>query len=290
LCSDAVTNSLLYSNRAHVNLLLGNFRNAMLDGQDAAKADPTNVKAYYRAAKGALGLSKYDDCRSLCTQGLKLDPGNMDLQTTLKAAKEHSIAEAQRAMELAQQAQQARAPATALADILLAKPWQIGCPQFTVGTRKPRVDKAGDVYWPVLLFYPEAGMGSDTVEDWKECDAFEAHLDVMFGPKAPPLEWDAHGAYARQHIQVYYLSYAAEPLKREELIEALYGGWPEKKDQGPARYGEKAARWIRVEEGWTLGEVLRREDHVVPGVPVFFVLSAKTPFKESFLEGDIPLL
>lgn len=36
--------SVLFSNRAHVNLLLGNYRRALTDSQDAIKLSPANVK------------------------------------------------------------------------------------------------------------------------------------------------------------------------------------------------------------------------------------------------------
>lgn len=112
----------------------------------------------------------------------------------------------------------------------------------------------------------------------------------MFGPEAPPLEWDARGQYGRGAVQLYYLSHAATPLTREELTEALFGSWPEKEEAGPQRYGPRAAGWVRVREAWTLGQALAREDHVIPGIPVFFVLAAGSDFRERFLEGDLPLL
>lgn len=36
--------SILFSNRAHVNLLLGNYRRALMDAEEAIKLCPTNVK------------------------------------------------------------------------------------------------------------------------------------------------------------------------------------------------------------------------------------------------------
>lgn len=36
--------SVLFSNRAHVNLLLGNYRRALMDAEEAIKLLPTNVK------------------------------------------------------------------------------------------------------------------------------------------------------------------------------------------------------------------------------------------------------
>lgn len=37
-------NSILFANRAHVNLLLGNYRRALTDAHEAIKLCPTNVK------------------------------------------------------------------------------------------------------------------------------------------------------------------------------------------------------------------------------------------------------
>lgn len=39
-------NSIIYANRAHVNLLLGNYRRALIDAQEAMKMCPTNVKVF----------------------------------------------------------------------------------------------------------------------------------------------------------------------------------------------------------------------------------------------------
>lgn len=41
--SDSET-SILFSNRAHVNLLLGNLRRALIDANDAIKLLPSNIK------------------------------------------------------------------------------------------------------------------------------------------------------------------------------------------------------------------------------------------------------
>lgn len=44
--SDSET-SLLFSNRAHVNLLLGNYRRALTDSEEALKLSPTNIKVSF---------------------------------------------------------------------------------------------------------------------------------------------------------------------------------------------------------------------------------------------------
>jgi tetratricopeptide (TPR) repeat protein len=42
--ANALHNSVLYGNRAQVNLLLGNYRRAINDAEDAIKLNPANVK------------------------------------------------------------------------------------------------------------------------------------------------------------------------------------------------------------------------------------------------------
>lgn len=287
-CADAALHATLLSNRAHVNLLLGNFRNALLDAQDALRFDPGNVKAHYRAAKAALSLRQYDTCRKLATAGLAAVPDAPEIAALLgEADARQAETDAAEAAETARQ-HAMRAPARALADALLSRGWAIGRPQFGVGDRKPTLE-GNEVRWPVLFFYPEASMTSDAVEDFGEHDPIGAHLDLMYGPEAPPLEWDVERSYGREAIEVYYLSHAARPIGREALTEALHGGWPRVAEEGPERYGPRAAGWVRVDEGWTLGEMLAREDHVAPGIPVMFVLAKGTPFRVRFLEGEVPL-
>lgn len=99
------------------------------------------------------------------------------------------------------------------------------------------------MHWPVLLFYPEASMQHDAIEDVHEEDTFREHLDVMFGPEAPGLEWDAEGAYGRNRLEVYYLSHGATGMGRDALAEALHGGWPAVVEEGPNRYAGEGLFW-----------------------------------------------
>ncbi|KAI8105509.1 hypothetical protein M9434_000094 [Picochlorum sp. BPE23] len=286
---DRPLKSVVYSNRAHVNLLLGNYRNALLDAKDAILYDERNIKAYYRAAKAAAAISLWEECRSFCAKGLELDPENEGIAKILQGSvaeeekrRKAAAAEAARQYEL-------KKPAAEMASVLESRGWKIGRPQFGIDSRKPRIED-GEVRWPVLFFYPEGGMQSDAIEDFGEHDTFKDHLDVMFGADAPPLAWDTDATYTRDSIEIYYLSHAAKPIARNDLIEALFGGWPSVADQGPERYGPQGATWIRVKTVHTLGQVISRDDHVIPGVPVFFILSKTTPFKNDFLEGNMPLL
>ncbi len=86
------------------------------------------------------------------------------------------------------------------------------------GDRKPAVDEEGLVHWPVMFVYPET-MQTDAVEDFVEADSLQQHLDAMFSPDAPPLDWDDEHQYTRDRLRLYYLSHAARPLPLEQLTE-----------------------------------------------------------------------
>ena len=41
----------------------------------------------------------------------------------------------------------------------------------------------------------------------------------MFGPDAPPLEWDSERQYTRSSLEIYYFSHAAKALPLDKLTE-----------------------------------------------------------------------
>ena len=263
-----------------------------MDSVAAGVADPGNGKAHYRAARAAARLGDWAAAASAVERGLAAVPGDADflkLQASLatqQAAREEAAAAAAAA------AAASRAPARELAALVASRGVAVGLPQFTaaVGARRPWVEHPGGVlHWPVLFAYPEAGPGAapDVVEAVPETDALAPHLDAAFAPDAPPLPWDDDRAYTRDRVELYYLSYATQPLSLPDLAEALHGGWPDGvRATPPERYGPRAASWVRVEdEGQPLGALLARPDMVVPGVPVFFVLSRGTAFRERWLEA-----
>lgn len=111
----------------------------------------------------------------------------------------------------------------------------------------------------------------------------------MFGPDAPPLPWDDGGEYSRARVRLYYLSRAGAPLTGRQLEDAMAGRWPEGLEEGadgaggPRRYGPGAAKWAPVREGESLREVLLAEDHVVPGIPLFWVVAEGSEYAARFL-------
>lgn len=283
---DMNLNSVLYANRAQAELSLGNRRNAMRDALRAVQLNPDNMKARFRAAKAALQLKLFREATTICHDGLMHQPDFPELSALLETIEPQMEKEERRIRELAEKRDAVRAPSRAFASLLMSRGWKIGRPQISIGSRKPVLE--GDaVLWPVMLWYPEA-MQHDTIEAFHEQHCLADHLDVMFGPTAPPLQWDDSGDYTRQRIQLYYLSYAAQAITEDELSEFLHGGWPDpqSEEEGPSRYGQKAASWVQVPESLSLAEVLAREDYVVPGIPVFFVVPEGSVYKDRFLNDD----
>ncbi|KAI8468871.1 MAG: hypothetical protein J3K34DRAFT_454284 [Monoraphidium minutum] len=285
--SEAGVVAALHNNRAHVHSMLGNWRSALEDALAARALAPGNVKAAYRAARAAAKLGRLEQAERLVEGGLALDAANADLVALKRDLAPARAAAEERARREAEAEERTLGPARALAAALGARGYQLTRPQVSVGSRRPYADEDGAVHWPVLLMYPET-MQQDVVEDWCDEDVVADHLDVMFGEDAPPLPWDAAGEYSRGRVELYYLGNAGAPLTSDQLVAAMAGRWPEGADAdaaGPSRYGPRAAQWERVDEGSSLREVLTRPGHVVPGVPLFWVLAKGTDFRQRFLEN-----
>lgn len=71
-------------------------------------------------------------------------------------------------------------------------------------------------------------------------------------------------------------------------MQALHGNWPEAQHgAGPKRYGDKASCWVLVEQQKSLKEVLLQPDHVVPGLPLFWVVAKGTDYRQRFLAEEL---
>eukprot|EP00798_Chlamydomonas_sp_ICE-L_P019966 gene19966-26676_t len=285
-CSDMKINSQLFSNRSHVQGLLCNWGKSLDDALIAQKADASNIKSYFRGAKAAMKLKRWERSLHQCEEGKKLDPEAPEWDKLLKecAVEKAKDDEKERKLKAGQEAQ--LAPARALVEAISREGVKMTGPQITLPDRsRPFLGEAGELHWPVVLMYPGGGMQQDVVQDFCMDECFADHLDVMFADDAPPLEFDTRKEYSRQRVEVYYLSYAGKVLNNDQLLQAMQGRWPEDfTDSGPTRFGEKASKWKRVEEALTLGEVMQRPDYVCPGLPVFFVVAADTVYRKRFLD------
>ncbi|KAL2608295.1 hypothetical protein R1flu_026868 [Riccia fluitans] len=272
---DAGMNSVLYGNRAQVNLLLGNYRRAVDDADEAIKLNPSNVKAYYRGAKAALALKLWPKVAELSSEGLKLEPANKELQDMGKQAEQKQAVEA----EAKRRALEIKSKAEALVSALENRSIQVGQSRYKehMGHRRPVLDSSGILHWPVLLLYGEV------------------MITYMFGRNAPPLSWDTSNAYKRDCIELYYRTNIGPVLRKKQLLKSLMEGEVglegldldgDGEDTGDSETRE--SRWVKVQERMTLNEVLSQANHIIPGIPVFFVVATGTSFRDKFLKEWSP--
>ena len=293
--------SVLFANRAHVNLLLGNHRRALDDAEQAVRLSPSNLKAHYRAAKAALALDQLPQAASFCRRGLEQDPANEELKKFLAQVEAQ---QRERDLKRAKVAQ-AISAAKDLAAAIEKRGLRLGkaAYQELTGVKKPKLDEQGVLHWSVLLLYPEV-MSSDFIEDFPETDMFSDHLDLMFSESSPPLPWDENHAYTRDAIELYCQAGDGTPFSRSELLKYLLegtvdsGSLPESLDGEDGEHGTvkgstaisssqgSSGKWIKVREGKTLQEALQHKDYIIPAVPVFFVVSRKSAFYSKFKAGN----
>lgn len=282
--------SILYANRAHVNLLLGNYRHALTDAEEAIKLCSTNVKAYYRAAKAAFFLNMLTEAASFCRFGLEQSPSNEQLkqlsfQINIRQ-KEHEDRKAQ--------ISQAISAAEDLASAIESRGLKLGKAMYRelTGLRKPKLDKSNILHWPVLLLYAEV-MSSDFIEDFCETDIVSAHLDIMYSESCAQFPWDKENVYTREAIELYYQenSGTLSPKKKvlqfllEGTVASFANGLCDEEDSEHYSKCEGSGRWIKVNEKKTLYDILRQPGYVIPEIPVFFVVSNRSSFYQAFRAG-----
>ncbi|KAI9182242.1 hypothetical protein LWI28_023467 [Acer negundo] len=292
--SDSET-SILYANRSHVNLLLGNYRRALTDAEEAIKLCTTNVKAHYRAAKSSLLLNLLDEAKLFCDSGLEQDPDNKELK---KLAREID-SQKQKQEEQEAQVSKVLAEAKDLSSAIESRGLKIGKPMFQelTGLRKPVLDKNGILHWPVLLLYAEV-MSSDFIEDFYETDTFAAHLDIMFSEDSPPLSWDKENNYTREAIELYYEASSGVFLSKTKLLRYLLEGTAganvesignEEKDVDGSiseySAGKGSSKWVKVNEKRKLHDILKEPNFIIPGIPVFYVVSKTSSSYKDFRAG-----
>ncbi|XP_047971802.1 tetratricopeptide repeat protein 4 homolog [Salvia hispanica] len=287
-------NSILYSNRAHVNLLLGNYRRSLQDAEEAIKLCSTNVKALYRAVKASLSLNLLDEARSYCEKGLQQSPDNEELKKLAKQIDAKKLEQERHEAEVSKAVAVAKDIISALEDrqIKLGKAMY----QELTGIKKPVLDNNKILHWPVVLLYAEF-MSSDIIEDFCETDMFFEHLDMMFSEGSPPLPWDSDNAYSRDALELYYEADSGVSFSKKEALNYLLQGTVashleksggEETDAATctAFSNGNGPKWVKVNERRTLHDILRNSDIIVPGIPVFFIVSKKSSFYRDFKSGN----
>ncbi|MBA0802677.1 hypothetical protein Gohar_012954 [Gossypium harknessii] len=264
--------SVLFSNRAHVNLLLGNYRRALSDSQDAIKLFPANVKAYYRAAKACLSLNLLAEAKSYCESGVGKDPSNEELKKLAKQIDLKKLEQEQREAQVSKALVEAKDLVSAIEDRRL----KLGNAMYRelTGLRKPVLDKNGILHWPVLLLYAE-----------------------FMSKSCPPLPWDKENHYYRDAIELYYEAGSGICLSKSKILRYLLEGTAaanvesigeEEKDAADGSPYDSSAgsyKWVKVNEKRTLHDVLKEPNFIIPMIPVFYVVSKRSGFYKDFITG-----
>ncbi|KAK4797442.1 hypothetical protein SAY86_029768 [Trapa natans] len=288
--SDSDT-STLYANRAHVNLLLGNYRRALSDSEEAIRLCPTNIKAYYRAVKASLSLNLLEEAKSHCKNGLKKDPDNEELKKLDQKIDSQILEDEKREAEISD----ALATAKRLISALEERKLKIGKAMYRelTGLKKPTLDRNNILHWPVLFLYAEV-MSSDFVEDFCETDMFLVHLDTIF---SEPLPRDKDNNYTRDAVELYYEAGSEVTLSKYRILRHFLEGTAaanvdlEGDEESAAAsnqtlsIGNNSCKWVKVNERRTLHDVLREPNLIIPGIPAFFVVSKTSSFYQIFKSG-----
>ncbi|KZV21759.1 tetratricopeptide repeat protein 4 [Dorcoceras hygrometricum] len=273
--------SILYSNRAHVNLLLGNYRRALQDAEEAIKLSPRNVKALYRAAKASSFLNLLDKAKAYCENGLQQSPANEEFRKLLKQTDVKILEQESHEAGISKAVVTAENLVSSFEDRRLKMGRAIY--QELTGIKKPMLDKSNMLHWPVVLLYPEV-MSSDIIEDVCETDS------------TPPLPWDTGKEYTRDSLELYYEADSGVCLSKKEILRYLLEGTPASHledlyteetstvNHTSAANGNRP-KWVRVDERKTLHEILKGPDFIIPGIPVFFAVSKRSSFYEDFKSG-----
>lgn len=264
----------IYANRSLAQFIIGNYGHGLEDAQRAVILDPTYVKAYYRAAKCAERVRKYDMCVKMLDHGLEViaeeyaaaavatAEGATEDATAAAAAKwDRAVTEFQELRALCESERERvagkdttlkrgqRVQAVKLSNIAraitsagvkLTGRSEVSSEQMGVyGNPQPYFD-SDHLHVPVLFMYDEYSQ-TDIMQD-VACDTCAAELleELM------PFPWDDRGRYAAiENILVFY-----------------------KIDDGV-----REAQCYEVDLGWPLMEVFRSATYEMPQLlPVLHVI------------------
>lgn len=272
--------SVYFANRAAVNLLGENYGNCVSDCKHAVRLDPTNVKAYYRAAKASYALRKWKDTSDFVELGLQHDPANAPLleiraQVISALEKQHAVdAEARKRAEAARAKQ--NAATQRLFDLLKANDVKIGAPNATVPLAETFSNEptSGELCCRVVLLYDEHAQ-SDTIQAMPISTSFADQLEHMFPPAGPAAPWDADRKYSLERLELYVVLNQTTQLTFDAAKQAVVR---------LPRNGKP--KWSRVDLKTTLHKLIKRDDYIVPGVVTLYCVVRDTVHAKKLLELD----
>eukprot|EP01112_Ceratiomyxa_fruticulosa_P015052 TRINITY_DN437_c0_g4_i1.p1 TRINITY_DN437_c0_g4~~TRINITY_DN437_c0_g4_i1.p1 ORF type:complete len:435 (+),score=99.92 TRINITY_DN437_c0_g4_i1:159-1463(+) len=283
------TISIVHSNRAAASLMLGNYGKVVFDCKLAIEYNPSNIKAYYRAAKAANMLEKYALAIEFGLKGLKVDSESKDLLAEMDIAKKGQ--EEEKKKEIARQVRLRREQEAERArkeqeektmKMLVNKGIATGNDEEITAAFNmyfSRVEVPPTIYldvdsylhFPVIFFYPEHAQ-SDFIPDFCSENTFLEHLQRMFpskGSKNKEMipEWDSDKKYVIENLEIYFETSCCAPLMLP-------------KDRS---YNPEDRKYTRVRHETKLEKVLTHKSYVMPKYPVFYIVVNPSSFRDQFL-------
>lgn len=258
---DKKLTSTIYANRSMAQFIIGNYGHALEDAQRAIVLNPDYRKAYYRAAKSALALKKFDMGLQLLDKGRRITDPPMDAAATAEFAELEALCSKGKEKKTSEDAKLNRtvrthaakvsnvARAITSAGIQISGNAEVTSEQMGVyGNPQPYFDTDGLLHVPLLFMYDEYQQ-TDIMHD-VACDVCAAELlDELM-----PFPWDDRGRYQKfDDIIVFY-----------------------KIDDGV-----KEPEYYEVHQGWPLMEVFRGETYKMPQLmPVLHVICKSSELVE----------
>ncbi|CAK1540789.1 unnamed protein product [Leptosia nina] len=83
-------NHVLYSNRSAAHAKIGNYEEALKDADKCVSLNPSWIKGYSRKGSALAYLRRHDEAIAVYEEGLKLEPGNQQLETGLAEVKKQA--------------------------------------------------------------------------------------------------------------------------------------------------------------------------------------------------------
>jgi tetratricopeptide (TPR) repeat protein len=313
----------ILSNRSAVQLKQKNYRSAIKEAEASLKVSPngpSSNKARYRGTRACLALNKPDEAFKKFLTGVaenssskqdiglreeendddevrknkrKLLAETSELASVMKEAQalreKLVIAEHQKSKDLLQEKQEDALWRERFASHgINLGPLTMDLQPLTGGAEKtggrgpnPKILQDGTWAWQTIFMYPEYSQ-SDFIQAFEECNTLRDVLNTMFPPGATEsAPWDLNNAYNVTSIEVFFRERATVTFDLSRPLKPQNINLMEEEEKDVA-----TRRWFRVPLEATLGEVLHNSHYVIPGLPVFVVVSkANTRFYKLFLES-----
>ncbi|OII73930.1 TPR domain-containing protein [Cryptosporidium ubiquitum] len=204
--ADKETNSLLYSNRAHIYLLLKRYVDCVDDCRASLKENPRNVKAAYRGCRASMCMQLYKQALNFALHGLKYEQANPEL-LKLKSQLDERLSEIERKKKEREELEKrdGRSENEQKRDhIISERGYILGEAIYDVIHTYNHEIKylQGELVCPILILLDEP-MLCEFICEAKESSTLCDHLKVMF-PKDRNLPWDTSGRYNWETVSVFY--------------------------------------------------------------------------------------